>query len=47
MKITEYPEIDIFLQVLLSKMQIVLGTDLEALYLYGSLVWGDFDLDIR
>lgn len=46
MKITKYPEIDIFLQVLLSKMQIVLGTDLEALYLYGSLVWGDFDLDI-
>lgn len=46
MEITKYPEIDSLLNDLLSQMQEVLGEKLVGLYLWGSLVWGDFDYDI-
>ena len=43
---TKYPEINNILQELLFRMQEELGDKLIGLYLYGSLVWGDFDYDI-
>lgn len=43
MPITAYAEIDDLLEDLLAQMQIVLGQKLLGVYLYGSLVWGDFD----
>ena len=43
---TPYPEINQLLAALLSEMQKNLGDNLIGLYLYGSLVWGDFDEDI-
>ncbi len=46
MSITMYPDIDEILAQLLSEMQAVLGQKLLGLYLYGSLVSGDFDHDI-
>ena len=44
--ITPYPEIDKLLSHLLSQIQQILGEKLVALYLYGSLVTGDFDREI-
>ena len=44
--ITPYPEIDKLLRHLLDQIQQILGEKLVALYLYGSLVTGDFDKGI-
>jgi predicted nucleotidyltransferase len=44
--ITPYPEIDALLNHLLDQIRQVLGEKLVALYLYGSLVTGDFDREI-
>ena len=44
--ITPYPEIDKLLKYLLGQIQQILGEKLVALYLYGSLVTGDFDRGI-
>ena len=46
MKPTQYQNINNLLDILLSKMQQVLGEKLVGLYLYGSLVIGDFDESI-
>ncbi|MBW7882715.1 MAG: DUF4111 domain-containing protein [Caldilineaceae bacterium] len=46
MSITPYPDIDELLQSLLDQIQHILKTKLRGLYLYGSLVTGDFDRDI-
>ncbi len=43
MQATPYAEVNQILEELLSGMQSVLGERLVGLYLYGSLVWGDFD----
>ena len=43
MKPTDYPHINTLLDVLLAQMQAILGDKLVGLYLYGSLVTGDFD----
>ncbi|MCI0709035.1 MAG: DUF4111 domain-containing protein [Chloroflexi bacterium] len=43
---SEYPEINQLLDALLADIQDVLQERLVGLYLYGSLVWGDFDVDI-
>jgi predicted nucleotidyltransferase len=43
MPITPYADINDLLDDLLARMQIVLGHKLVGVYLYGSLVWGDFD----
>src|SRR5215213_3271034 len=43
MPITSYAEINDLLADLLARMQSVLGQKLVGVYLYGSLVWGDFD----
>jgi hypothetical protein len=43
MRITAYAEINDLLDDLLSQIQAVLGHKLVGVYLYGSLVWGDFD----
>lgn len=43
MPITPYAEINNLLDDLLAQMQAVLGQKLVGVYLYGSLVWGDFD----
>ena len=40
---TPYPDINYLLADLLSRIQATLGDKLVGLYLYGSLVWGDFD----
>ena len=40
---TEYPHIDAMLTDLLAQLQRVLGDNLLGVYLYGSLVMGDFD----
>jgi predicted nucleotidyltransferase len=45
MQPTQYPDINHLLDDLLSRMRSVLGVKLVGLYLYGSLVWGDFDHD--
>lgn len=42
---TVYPDINQLLYELLTHMQSILGDKLVGLYLYGSLVWGDFDYD--
>lgn len=42
---TPYPDINALLADLLAHLQDVLGDQLVGLYLYGSLVWGDFDYD--
>ncbi len=46
MKPTKYAEINLLLQDLLKNIQTVLSEKLAGLYLYGSAVWGDFDLEI-
>lgn len=43
---TQYAEINELLKSLLESIQSVLGEKLKGLYLYGSLVWGDFDFGI-
>jgi predicted nucleotidyltransferase len=43
MNATPYPEVNELLDVLLSRIGYILGDKLVGLYLYGSLVWGDFD----
>ena len=43
---TEYDDINRLLADLLNRMRQTLGHKLVGLYLYGSLVWGDFDSDI-
>ncbi len=43
---TPYTDINELLSQLLSGMQKILGNKLIGLYLYGSLVWGDFDYEI-
>jgi predicted nucleotidyltransferase len=42
---TAYPDINHLLSELLTRQQQILGEKLIGLYLYGSLVWGDFDHD--
>ena len=46
MQATPYADINELIELLLLQMQEILGKNLEGLYLYGSLVWGDFDYDI-
>lgn len=43
MQPTPYPYINELLESLLFQMQNILGNKLIGFYLYGSLVWGDFD----
>jgi hypothetical protein len=43
---TAYPHVNQLLDSLLPQLQVVLGDKLVGLYLYGSLVWGDYDDDI-
>src|SRR5689334_18419057 len=43
MEPTNYPHINRLLADLLARMQAILGDKLVGLYLYGSLVTGDFD----
>ncbi|MCC7206513.1 MAG: nucleotidyltransferase domain-containing protein, partial [Anaerolineae bacterium] len=42
---TTYPDVNAVLDALLTSMRRILGDRLIGLYLYGSLVWGDFDPD--
>src|SRR5258708_22009300 len=46
MQVTQYADINELLASLLANIQNILETKLIGLYLYGSLVWGDFDYDI-
>src|SRR5690348_4129469 len=46
MKVTAYEDINGLLDDLLGRLKGALGEKLVGLYLYGSLVWGDFDYDI-
>jgi predicted nucleotidyltransferase len=46
MQATAYPDINGMLEDLLARIQAILGQKLVGVYLYGSLVWGDFDPDI-
>ncbi len=43
---TAYPEVDRLLEELCLEVQSLLGSRLAGVYLYGSLVCGDFDLEI-
>lgn len=43
MSFTAYPDVNLLLERLLAEMHGILGDKLIGLYLYGSLVWGDFD----
>ncbi|MEZ0537617.1 nucleotidyltransferase domain-containing protein [Caldicellulosiruptoraceae bacterium PP1] len=43
---TPYEDINHLLNSLLSRIQNIFGTKFLGFYLYGSLVWGDFDKDI-
>ena len=45
MQATSYPDINIVLDILLARIQSILGIKLVGLYLYGSLVSGDFDTE--
>lgn len=42
----KHPDVSTILDVILSRLQEVLGEKLKGLYLYGSLVSGDFDYEI-
>ncbi|HKV58620.1 MAG TPA: aminoglycoside adenylyltransferase domain-containing protein [Ktedonobacteraceae bacterium] len=46
MQVTPYTHVNELLELILSSLQRILGTKLVGLYLYGSLVIGDFDPDI-
>lgn len=46
MQITAYPEVNRVLGALLPRIQAILEQKLVGIYLYGSLVYGDFDLAI-
>ena len=46
MPLTAYPEVNEVLSEFMRTSQEILGTKLLGIYLYGSLVSGDFDLDI-
>lgn len=46
MERTPYADINSLLNTFLSKVQIIFDHKLVGVYLYGSLVWGDFDHDI-
>ena len=46
MPVTVYPYIDAILEQLLAEIQKLLGQKLLGLYLYGSVVSGDFDHDV-
>ena len=46
MQITPYSDVDRLLSHVLEEMQQILGRNLLGFYLYGSLVTGDFDLEI-
>lgn len=46
MQITEYDDVNEILEILLSRIRLVLGNKLVGLYLDGSLVIGDFEPDI-
>jgi Nucleotidyltransferase domain len=46
MQATSYPDINILLDILLSRIQSILDKKLVGLYLNGSLVIGDFDPNI-
>jgi len=43
---TNLVDIKNLLDLLLVEIQKVLGKKLKGLYLYGSLVWGDFDIGV-
>jgi hypothetical protein len=45
-RVTSYPNVDRLLGSLLNRMRRILGQNLVGLYLYGSLVTGDFDPEI-
>ena len=45
MNLTQYGDINRLLEELLISIRKILGKKLVGLYLYGSLVWGDFDYD--
>ncbi len=44
-RVTQYPEINKILDLLLSSASAVLGNQLVGMYLYGSLATGDFNLE--
>lgn len=46
LNLTPYPDINEVLAYLLAAQQSLLGDKLVGLYLYGSLVWGEFDHDM-
>lgn len=46
MPVTAYTDINNLLDSLQTQMQAILGENLIGLYLFGSLVWGDFDYEI-
>lgn len=46
MHVTSYPDVDALLRSLYYQMQRILDKNLIGLYLYGSLVTGDFDLEV-
>src|SRR5687768_14137318 len=46
MSFTAYPDVNLLLERLLAEMRSCLGDKLVGLYLYGSLVWGDFDTTV-
>jgi predicted nucleotidyltransferase len=43
MQLTPYPDINSFLDTLLLQLKTILGDRLIGVYLFGSLVWGDFE----
>ncbi|MEA3355592.1 MAG: adenylyltransferase, partial [Patescibacteria group bacterium] len=46
MKVTPYKNVNKFLEDFLFQVKKILGDKLVGLYLYGSLTWEDFDIDI-
>ena len=46
MMLTPYPDINLLLEQLVNNIHEVLGKNIAGVYLYGSLVWGDFDIEI-